>query len=347
MAAAEWRHRRTAREIAHRVLICGMRGKSTAVRLLHAGFSGGNRIPLSRLTGDEAVHLMPDGMERGARRWGSPNIREMRRTVRRAARMGCEALFLENMAIDPVLSRLASTHIAMPTMILHCVDGPDHGEHYPFGRARRGELVMSTWPRNVPVVVAASERNRGIIDAARNQGRDLVVAGSAGDDGLRPYMRSIAGAVECVLERCLGGAVDTEKIRGEARKLQALTVYRLGEQPVVDLLSANDPESTEEMLEALHSEGKLAGEFRMVFFHRADRPGRFLAFEPLLQKYDGAVAGDVLPLTYRRRTRAVAPARLDAVLRESPCPVILAGNRHSPVRGRLEKILSQAAVEKW
>jgi hypothetical protein len=254
---------------------------------------------------------------------------------------------MENMAIDPAYVRLASTHILKPTVLLQGVDGLDHTEHYPWDPGERARLIVSTWPRGVPIVAVDSERTRRIIDLARENGFDLNVAPPVAEPRLRPHMRGLVGAVEAVLELCGSQDESRQAVRSRAEELQNLSVYRIGKHPVVDLLSVNDPESAEELLGILISEGRLTGKPRLVFLHRNDRPGRLFAFEDLLTQHDSVISGDALPWLHRQRTRLGYVKDLEQVLRKAEGPLILLGNRHSSEAELIQNVLAEAITWKW
>lgn len=347
LAAGEFHHRRQVARIPHRILVWGMRGKSSAVRLLHAGFLGEGRCVFSRITGDELIHLLPDGSEEKCRRHGPANIREMRRAIRRAAGLRCDTICIENMAIDPALALLASSRVVLPTIYLYCFDGLDHTEVYPSDPAERAETIVGTWPKNGHIVLPDSDRNRYLISAAERHGRSVILAPSCNDPALRPFAQRLVGAVLKVLELSACRGRYGESVTAKARELQHFTVYQLGRQPVLDLLSANDPDSVREILLLLEAEGRLQRPYQLLYLHRSDRPGRLIAFDELLREFPSALAGDPIPLLYRRKVKHALEADLERRLKETATPLVLVGNRHGSGEGVLKRILRTAGSEKW
>lgn len=348
MLIAETRHTRMARGIPHRILVGGMRGKSTAVRLVHAGLLASGLRAISRTTGDAVAHLLPDGSTATRVRHAPANIREMRRFVRRAAALGCDTLCAENMAVDPALARLVATHVVRPTCHLHAFDALDHTEHFPADPVRRAEVVVAGWCDDVPVVLADSPRNAALLRAARARNRAVTPAPPCDAPGLRPFARALAGAALAVLGMC--GAADasaTEAVLALARESQRFTVYRPGAWPVVDLLSANDPDTVREALALLADEGHLSPPFRLLYLHRADRPGRLDAFAPLLSAHDSLVAGDPVPLLRRRRLPCPPAGDTADALRGADRPLVLVGNRHSSAESVVEGLAARSGVERW
>lgn len=347
MAAGEWHHRRKSRSIKHRILISGMRGKSTAVRLLHSGFTAANRRVLGRITGDSPVHLYPDGNEKPIRRWGTANIREMRRSTRLAAALDCEIICFENMAIRPELSKLVSTHVTQPTVILYCFDGLDHTEYFPPDPRRRARETVKTWPLGTRIIIATSERNRFIIDEAHQHGHQVALAPPLLSHELRPYMQSLCGAVKGVLEFCGVESNLEDPMTSAASRLQGIPAYQLGHRTVIDLRSANDPDSVKEQLELLLGGGRLNSRPQIAYFHRADRPGRLMAFTPLLHDSQAMIGGDQVPWTYRQEHSLKVQPNVRALLQSDTFPLVLIGNRHSSSESEIESILRGATVESW
>ncbi len=297
-AAVAWEayHRHRIGRVPHRVLVSGMRGKTTAVRLVRAGFEAATRRVLSRETGDRPLTVLPDGSEAALRRTGPANIREMRRSARQAAALNCDALCFENMAIRPELAKAVATHAVRPTCALFTFDGRDHGEAYPADADDRAEMLVRALTRDVPVVVCDSPRNRAVRERLMREGFEVLAPTKCGVRTLRPHVRALAGAALAVLERCgVEGEAVERAVTETADGLQRLRVAEHDGHELVDLLSVNDPDSVAELVATFRSEGLMADAFSLVYAHRNDRPERLAAFASLLQRHDGVVTGDVVP----------------------------------------------------
>ncbi len=97
------RHERYLRRLRIRVHVNGSRGKSSVTRLIGAALRAGGIRTVTKTTGTNARFIFPDGSEEPIVRIGPANIKEQRWVVRRAAKLGAEALVTECMAIDPEL----------------------------------------------------------------------------------------------------------------------------------------------------------------------------------------------------------------------------------------------------
>src|SRR5262245_30502010 len=103
MAIAAWRHRRNLRAVPVRIHVAGTRGKSTTTRLIAAGVRAGGHRVVAKTTGCEPRLIRPDGSEEPWPRRGPASVREQKRLIAEAARLGANAVVVECMAIRPEL----------------------------------------------------------------------------------------------------------------------------------------------------------------------------------------------------------------------------------------------------
>ena len=69
------RHRRNLALVPTRVVVNGIRGKSSITRLCAGALRGGGLVPVAKTTGTAARFIAPDGSERPVpRRFGLANI---------------------------------------------------------------------------------------------------------------------------------------------------------------------------------------------------------------------------------------------------------------------------------
>lgn len=344
--AFERHHCRLLARIPHRVLVWGFRGKTTAVRLLHASLLAAQRKALARETGDEPCVILPDGKREEARRYGPPNIREMRRVARHAARQSCEAIVLENMAIAPELALDVARHAVKPTVYMWTFDATDHGEVWPERAPDRAAMVARAIPPTMPVVVPDARRNAAVIEALRASRHQVLATQPLQVDGLRPHAASLAGAVWRVLEEMNAATGEArEALVSAAQELQHISVYKQENRLVVDLLSANDPDSVRDWIESLQREGKLEPAPALLFCHREDRPYRLAAFAPLLRQFPSVVAGARGTGRLLRKFGLQAARDPEEFLRARP-QAILVGSTHG-VGESLRAQLATGEVLRW
>lgn len=301
-------HRRRLASVPCRVLVGGVRGKSTLVRLLHAGLRHSGRTTLGRITGDAPTLLLPDGSEAPSPRRARAlaDVREMRGLFRLPNARGIDALVAENMAIRLDLQEIVGRRMVLPTLQVLAADAPDHLEHYPADRAERATRILETLDPRVPLLITPSPCNAELIDRAARGGFALVDATPLDDARLRPHMQALMGAALGALAH-LGLRTDdcTAFLVEEALRLQRLPLVELPSGlRVFDLLSTNDPASTLSLTRLAEKELVATPErCVLVYVHRSDRLPRLLSFLPLFRVYRGMVVGDRPPRSVRRALR--------------------------------------------
>lgn len=338
--ATEWLHQRRVQTVPHRFLVNGFRGKSTLLRLLHGALCDTGVTALGRATGDAPVLLNPDRSERIQHRIGPANIRELRRVVRHAAELRCQAVAIENMAVQPELVRLVAEKIVRPTVCLFGWDAPDHLEHYPAEAAPRARAVAQTLSPAVPVVLPNDERNAALLAALRHLGRPVHPVNGSGRADM------MASVVERALELSGLQVADASRLRARAEELCRLRVYTNAGRHFVDLLSANDPESTAALM--AEAAARMPGaRTALVYFHRSDRPQRLISFTPLLLSTPSYLAGDSIPAGLRRKAfagRIDTPDQLHSIEADL---VFLVGNAKGTGEDTRRHLESTGGIEKW
>ena len=297
---AEKRARDAADSVPIRILVGGGRGKSTLVRLIHRGLRASGLSAVGRTTGDEPALLLPDGTRETLLRRGQANVRELRRDLLRAARMNAEAAVFENMAVQPELQELAAHRLFPPTLAVFAPDVRDHLEVLPEDSVERAALALSSVPSGTET--AHCESDTRTAEAAKSLGLEAISFPAADAPVLRSgYMAVLAGAAIGAVRRVTNAddkAVE-DAILDEAAKFDGVAATVVEGTAWIDLLSANDPETTWSQLSLLESEAKNRGYSvrRVIFFHRRDRVPRLIDFAELLRRWRPVqIAGDAAPL---------------------------------------------------
>lgn len=104
-------------EVPIRICITGTRGKSSVVRLVHAGLRGAGLKVLGKTTGSQPSLLLPDGSEKKIERRGNPSILEQRSVLRYATDYDVDAYVVELMSIRPEYQRVESKGLLKPNLI--------------------------------------------------------------------------------------------------------------------------------------------------------------------------------------------------------------------------------------
>lgn len=96
------RHFTNLEHIPSRVLVNGIRGKSSITRLCAGALRGGDLTTVAKTTGTAARFIHPDATEEPVyRKFGIANVVEQIGIVRRAAAYNPDALVIECMAVMP------------------------------------------------------------------------------------------------------------------------------------------------------------------------------------------------------------------------------------------------------
>jgi len=121
------RHFANLDHIPVRVLVNGIRGKSSITRLCAGALRGGNLRVVAKTTGTAARYIWPDGTEEPVfRKFDLPNVAEQIDVVRRAASQDPDALVMECMAVLPDLQEINQRKLIRSTIGVLCNVREDH-----------------------------------------------------------------------------------------------------------------------------------------------------------------------------------------------------------------------------
>lgn len=121
------RHHHHLHSIPTRVVVNGIRGKSSITRLCAGALRGGGLVTVAKTTGSAARFISPDGEEAPVyRKFGLANIVEQIGIVRRAAAYRPDALVIECMAVLPDLQEVNERKLIQSTLCIICNVREDH-----------------------------------------------------------------------------------------------------------------------------------------------------------------------------------------------------------------------------
>ncbi|MGW1892815.1 poly-gamma-glutamate synthase PgsB [Streptomyces sp. NPDC002004] len=121
------RHFTNLEIIKTRVLVNGIRGKSSITRLCAGALRGGGLTTVAKTTGTAARFIHPDATEEPVyRKFGIANVVEQIGIVRRAAAYNPEALVIECMAVMPALQEINQSKLIRSTIGVLCNVREDH-----------------------------------------------------------------------------------------------------------------------------------------------------------------------------------------------------------------------------
>lgn len=319
---------RARRAVPIRIQVNGTRGKSTVTRLVAAALREAGIPTMAKVTGTEPRLILPDGSEQPIRRLAPATIREQAWALRQARRHGARALVAECMAIRPELQWTSERDILQSTLGVITNARLDHTEVM----GRTVEEVARSLANTVPqrgVLVTGDRRSASVFaERCASEGTRLVVADDGrGDAGVAPEPVCLAVAREL-------GVDEATARRGMCRAAPDPGAATSGEATVagrridwIDLTAANDPESTDLLVERWtgrprglaedqFEEPGRAGAVICVYNHRDDRPERLATFARSCRTLAAAaellITGDhaALPLVRGARRACRGPVSL-------------------------------------
>ncbi|HEX2774287.1 MAG TPA: poly-gamma-glutamate synthase PgsB, partial [Micromonosporaceae bacterium] len=172
-------------KIPHRVLVNGIRGKSSITRLCAGALRGGGQVVVAKTTGTAARFIFPDATEEPVhRKFGIANVAEQIGIVRRAAVYHPDALVIECMAVMPPLQECNQSKLIRSNIGVLCNVREDH-------LAEMGPTlddVARSLSRSMPVggICITAERDRLAIlqeEAERRDCRLIAVDPESVTDG--------------------------------------------------------------------------------------------------------------------------------------------------------------------
>jgi len=256
-----------------RILVTGSRGKSSIVRLLHAAMNAAGLETYARITGVVPRELGPGGCRTISRSAGA-HVEEMRWWLAQLPE-STGGVILENSAITSEFQGLAGRWLR-PEITVLANTLPDHQEIWgPTSESAAGVLVAGI-PKRCHVVLPGQLQSNDHLLAMLNRRACQFV-----------FAQPVHAAGECFRSTNFGLALATLEHLGFAAgpALQTMLgvppdrydfrVANIGGAEVAMAFSANDISSTRTLFRSLRWS---AGETRLLYNHRADRPGRFRSF---------------------------------------------------------------------
>lgn len=276
-------HYRNLCRIPHRIMVNGIRGKSSITRLCAGALRGGGKTVVAKTTGTAARFIFPDGSEEPVyRKFGVANVVEQISIVRRAAVYHPDALVMECMAVAPALQEINQSKLVQSNIGVLCNVREDH-------LAEMGPTlddVARSLSRSMPVggVCITAERDRLAIlqkEAERRNCRLIVVDPESVSD------REMAGFDWITFKENVAIALAVAEQLGVDRQSAlagmwaapidpgALAVVRVmhGTKRIrfANIFAANDPESTLMNIRQLENQQLIGRPLTMVINCRPDR----------------------------------------------------------------------------
>lgn len=276
-------HNRNLDKIPDRVLVNGIRGKSSITRLCAGALRGGGRVVVAKTTGTAARFIFPDASEEPVhRKFGIANVVEQIGIVRRAAVYHPDALVMECMAVMPALQEVNQSKLIRSNIGVLCNVREDH-------LAEMGPTlddVARSLSRSMPVggVCITAERERLAIlqeEAERRDCRLIAVDPESVTDremdgfGWITFKENVAIALAVAEQlgvdrhsalRGMWEAPPDPGVLSVARVMHGSKRMRFA-----NIFAANDPESTFMNIQQLENQHLITRPLTMVVNCRPDR----------------------------------------------------------------------------
>ncbi|MFC4148870.1 poly-gamma-glutamate synthase PgsB [Micromonospora mangrovi] len=291
-------HHRSLHSIPHRVLVNGIRGKSSITRLTAGALRGGKMVVVAKTTGTAARFIFPDASEEPVyRKFGIANVVEQIGIVRRAASYYPDALVIECMAVMPPLQELNQTKLIRSTIGILCNVREDH-------LAEMGPTlddVARSLSRSMPVggiCVTAEQDRLHILQEEADKRRCTLVPvypESVADEEMKgftwtTFKENVAIALK--VAELLGvpreAAVQGMWTAPPDPGVLSVEEYRAGDRSLrfANIFAANDPESTYMNIQQLADQGSIPRPLHVLINCRPDRVERNGQMGSLIARID-------------------------------------------------------------
>ncbi|MFF1417957.1 poly-gamma-glutamate synthase PgsB [Streptomyces sp. NPDC058280] len=281
------RHFANLNRIPTRVLVNGIRGKSSITRLCAGALRGGELITVAKTTGTAARFIHPDATEEPVyRKFGIANVVEQIGIVRRAAAYNPDALVIECMAVMPALQEINQSKLIRSTIGVLCNVREDHLAEMGPTLDDVARSLSRSMPEDGICVTAEKERFAILQEEADARNCELIYADpeTVSDEELRgfswfTFKENVAIALKVAellgveRETALTGMYDAPPDPGVLSVERYLTPdgKRLR---FANVFAANDPESTLMNINQLLDLGAIDRPLNVVINCRPDRVER-------------------------------------------------------------------------
>lgn len=279
------RHDRCLDAIPDRVVVNGIRGKSSITRLC-AGALRHDRVTVAKTTGSAARFIGPDGAEEPVHRaFGIANVVEQIGVVRRAAAASPAVFVAECMAVMPELQELNQRKLVRATLVVISNVREDHLDEMGPTLVDVARSLCRSMPEGGVCVTAerdlawvlreeAARRHCTLVEVDAEDVSDAEIARF----GWITFKENVAIALEvaarlgvdraAALDGMVAAPPDPGVVRVEHRRVGDATLA------FANIFAANDPASTRMNIAMLRERGLLPSPLTILVNCRADRMER-------------------------------------------------------------------------
>ncbi|WP_432055016.1 poly-gamma-glutamate synthase PgsB [Streptomyces sp. bgisy022] len=281
------RHYAALHSIPSRVLVNGIRGKSSITRLCAGALRGGDLVTVAKTTGTAARFIHPDATEEPVyRKFGIANVVEQIGIVRRAATYRPDALVIECMAVMPALQEVNQSKLIRSTIGVLCNVREDHLAEMGPTLDDVARSLCRSMPEDGICVTAEKERFHILQEEADARNCKLVYA-----DPEMVTDEELRGFSWFTFKENVAIALVVAELLGVEREVALQGMYDAPPDPGVlsveryvapdgkrlafaNVFAANDPESTLMNINQLLDLGAIRRPLNVVINCRPDRVER-------------------------------------------------------------------------
>lgn len=329
------RHFANLEHIPTRVLVNGIRGKSSITRLCAGALRGGDLTTVAKTTGTAARFIHPDATEEPVyRKFGIANVVEQIGIVRRAAAYNPDALVIECMAVMPALQEINQSKLIRSTIGVLCNVREDHLAEMGPTLDDVARSLCRSMPEGGICVTAEQERFHILQEEADARDCKLIYADpeTVSDEELRGFnwftfkenvaiALTVAELVGVDRDTALQGMYDAPPDPGVLSVERYLT-HDNKKLRFANVFAANDPESTLMNINQLLDLGAVHRPLNVVINCRPDRVERNGQMGEIIPELDpdqvfvighpAKSAIDAIPAAYRDRAVDLGGDRREA-----------------------------------
>lgn len=289
----------------------GIRGKSTVSRLIDAGLRDGKKKVFTKVTGTEPKYIDIDNQEKDIKRIGKANIREQIRTIKKAAKCGADILVLECMAVKPELQKISEEKIVKADIGVITNVRYDHLDEMGESLEEIANSLCNTMPQD-GIIVTGEEKKLDIIkEKAKLKATKVLFM-----DGLKDeykeidFMENVAVALKVC--ECLGVEREValkrmKKYKKDSGVLKEIKFLNSQGKKIsfINLLAANDPDSSEKIIKSFESEELWSRKKYLMVNNRRDRLSRLEQFVSFVEKHEKNfekvfISGESINIFYKK-----------------------------------------------
>ena len=281
------RHRRQLALIPTRIVINGIRGKSSVTRLTAGALRGDpRRTVVAKTTGTAARFIYPGGREVPIQRTrGGVNVIEQVDVVRRAVHAGADILVAECMAVQPELQQVNQEQLIEADIVVITNVREDHLEEMGPTLDDVARSLSRSMPQRGVVITAEQDRVHILQEeASRRQCRLIAVEPESVSDAEMEPFRWITFKENVAIALAVARLCGIDRATALAGMYQAVPdpgVLRVDacshkdrRFAAVNLFAANDPASTLMNVELLRQRRLIGQRVAVVINCRPDRMER-------------------------------------------------------------------------